>query len=105
MKNGPAFVDSAKWTIEPKQAQLQIDGSLPTSCHQLRLAYTGKPDAKRRIVIKAYSVADPKATCAQMLQPFSVKVPVQGLKKGAYTVVINEQPMGTLEVPAKAETR
>lgn len=98
LKYAPAFVDSAKLAIENKQALLLIEGSLPTSCHQLRLDLTGKADAKKRIAIKAYSVADPKATCAQMLQPFTVKVPLKA-KRGAYTVVVNEQHMGKVEIP------
>ncbi|MBS1832260.1 MAG: hypothetical protein JST65_06090 [Acidobacteria bacterium] len=98
LKHAPAFVDSAKLGKEGKQPVLLIEGSLPSSCHHLRLDLTGKPDSKKRIAVKAYSVADPKAMCGQMLQPFSVKVPVKA-KKGTYTVVINEQAMGTIEIP------
>lgn len=97
-KNAPAFVDSAKLGIENKKPHLLIEGSLPTSCHQLRLDLTGRPDANKRITIKAYSVADPKAMCAQMLKPFAVKLPLKA-KKGTYSVLVNEQDMGKVEIP------
>jgi len=55
---------------------LTLTGTLPTPCHELRLKLPSAPPVADKLDIEAWSVADPSKMCAQVLQPFSVQVPV-----------------------------
>jgi hypothetical protein len=56
---------------------LSITGTLPTPCHELRLRIPATVSTDGLIRIEAWSVTDPDRLCAQVLQPFSVQVPVR----------------------------
>lgn len=86
-----AFLDSSSLsTLEssPLQFMLTLKGSLPTPCHQLRVA-VGQPDASQKINIDVYSVTDPERMCAQVVQPFEVNVPLGSFLMGHYFLFVN----------------
>ena len=75
-----------------------VTGSLPTPCHELR-AYASPPDANMIVDVKIYSVADPDKVCTQVLSPYEgVAITLKDLPAGTYTVVVNSQPLGEIEV-------
>jgi hypothetical protein len=95
LRRGNAFVES----VTGGKGELKLSGNLPTSCHKLRLTLDKKLDSRKRLVLQAWSVSDPKMMCAQMLQPFTVSVPVdKKIKRGSYVVVVNGQESGRVEL-------
>ena len=82
----------------PPQYMLTLQGTLPTPCHQLRVE-VAPPDDQNTIQVSAYSVVDPNAICTQVLSPFQASVPLQGQPSGTYTVLVNGEEAGSIEVP------
>jgi hypothetical protein len=72
----------------PVQFAILLKGNLPTPCHELRAVYH-EPDVENKINLEVYSVADPNAVCAQMLQPFEQNVYLGSFPQGHYTVWVN----------------
>jgi hypothetical protein len=72
----------------PPQYTLHLSGSLPTPCHQLRVAVS-PPDARRQIEVKVYSLVAAEMMCVQVLKPFSASVPLNDLPAGKYSVWVN----------------
>jgi hypothetical protein len=66
---------------------IDIQGNLPTPCHQLRLQIPERASAGGILDIKAWSVFDPAQICVQMLQPFSATVELPYSEK--FTVLVN----------------
>jgi len=67
MTRGEVYLDDAELlTLEsyPLQFMLNIKGSLPTPCHQLRVAVS-PPDAENKVNMEVYSIADPDQICVQ----------------------------------------
>ncbi len=88
-----AFVEEASLlTLEsyPLQFSLHISGSLPTPCHNLRVAVS-PPNSENKVVVDAYSVADPDVICAQVLAPFDVTIPLGSFPAGKYTLWVNDK--------------
>jgi hypothetical protein len=101
LQRGEAFVDGVDILVMesfPPQYSLHIQGTLPTPCHQLRVEIA-PPDSQMNIQISVYSVVDPSAICTQVLAPFDVTAPLQSLSTGKYTVVVNGQEAGSIDVP------
>ena len=99
--SGPAFIESADVdTVESNSSQVQlvVIGNLPTPCHALRMVVSD-PDKENKIAINAYSVTDPETMCIQVLEPFSVIVPLKNLEAGKYTVVVNGEQVAEFELP------
>jgi hypothetical protein len=101
LQRGEAFVEGMDILVMesfPPQFALSLRGTLPTPCHQLRVEMA-PPDGDNRIQVSVYSVVDPNMICAQVLAPFEASVPIQGLPSGQYTVVVNGEQAGSIEVP------
>ena len=99
LQRGNAFIDSADiLTMEsyPLQFAVMLKGNLPTPCHELRVVYN-QPDAENKIGLEVYSVADPNAVCAQMLEPFEQNIPLGSFPGGHYTVWINDKQVGEFD--------
>jgi len=93
------YIESADLLIMesyPAQIVLNLGGSLPTPCNQLRLIIAA-PDANNNIAIEAYSVIDPGIACAQVLQPFEAGIPLGSFNSGHYTVFVNGRQVGTFD--------
>lgn len=92
------YIDSQDiLTLEsfPPQYQLQIKGSLPTPCHELRVVAEG-PNEDSEIRVQVYSVVDPDMVCTQVLEPFEASIPLGSYTRGSYTVLLNGQEVGTI---------
>lgn len=88
---GEVYLDSTELlTLEsfPLQFMLSLKGSLPTPCHQLRVAVS-PPDPENIIRVDVYSVTDPDTICIQILQTFEVNFPLGSYPTGHYTVWVN----------------
>jgi len=96
LRRGEVFIDSADiLTLEsfPPQFRLQVSGSLPTPCHQLR-AVVNEPDEQKQIQVEIYSLVDPNTVCMQVLEAFEASIPVgSNLEGGSYTVFVNGEPV------------
>lgn len=82
----------------PPQFQLALAGNLPSPCHELRVSLP-TPDDDNKIDVEVYSVADPARICTQVLKPFQASIPLTGLEAGKYTVLVNGEAVGEIEVP------
>jgi hypothetical protein len=99
LQRGNAYIDSADiLTMEsyPLQFAVMLKGNLPTPCNELRVVYN-PPDAEKKIRLEVYSVANPNAVCAQMLQPFEQNISLGSFPSGHYTIWIKDKQMGEFD--------
>ncbi len=81
---------------QPPQVSVMLMGSLPNPCHQLRVVVSG-PTAQNEINLDVYSVFDLNEACIEVIQPFSVAIPMGTLPSGHYTVLVNGQVLGSFD--------
>lgn len=96
---GAVYLDSADVLVMesyPVQIAVLLKGSLPTPCHELRVA-VNEPDEANRIRLEVYSVSDPNAVCAQMLKSFEQSVYLGSYPAGHYTIWIDERQIGEFD--------
>lgn len=101
LTRGEVFLESTQLLTQPTtppQYQLQVSGSLPTPCHQIR-AEVSAPDASGKIVVSLYSLVSPDQLCTQVLQPFTGSLSLGDLATGAYTVELNGVSVTQFDVP------
>jgi hypothetical protein len=101
LTRGEAFVNNHQILVLesfPPQFMLNLEGALPTPCHQLRVDVQ-PPDAQNRIQVSVYSLVDPTAVCIQVLSSFQANVRLDHLPAGKYTVLVNNVDVGQIEVP------
>jgi inhibitor of cysteine peptidase len=94
-----AYVDNIELRIMesyPVQIGLDIQGTLPTPCHQVRIEVI-PPDADNRIVVDVYSVVDPNMVCAQVLADFEASLTLGSFPSGHYSVWVNGKPAGEFD--------
>lgn len=99
MTRGAAYLDSATLLLAesyPPQITLQLVGSLPNPCHQLRVNIL-RPDAQNRIQIEVYSVAGTDLACIEVLQPFDAAIALGSFPAGKYTVFVNGEQIGEFD--------
>ncbi|MFO7944416.1 MAG: hypothetical protein R6U51_09000 [Anaerolineales bacterium] len=77
----------------PVQISLQVEGNLPTPCHQLRAKISEKGD-DQRVDIEIYSLTDPEQMCAQVLEPFEVNIPLGSFKDEGISFWVNGEKVG-----------
>jgi hypothetical protein len=82
----------------PVQPMLNLQGSLPTPCNKLQVE-VGKPDSDNRIQVQVFSQVDPNQICAQVLVSFTKSVPLGNLSSGKYTVWVNGEQSGNIDMP------
>ena len=86
-----AYLDSTELlSLEsyPLQFILNLKGSLPTPCNQLRIA-VNPPDAQNKVEVTVYSVVDPNKMCVQALAPFEVNFSLGSFPAGSYSLWVN----------------
>lgn len=91
LMRGEVYLDSTELlTLEsfPLQFMLTLKGSLPTPCHELRVAVS-PPDAENKILVDVYSISNPDQICAQVLESFEVNFPLGSFPAGIYTLWVN----------------
>jgi len=99
LQRGEAFVDSASLVFMesyPIQIMLELKGSLPTPCNQLRVV-VNPPNEQNQVHVEVYSVIDPTHMCAQVLEPFSANMNLGSYPTGSYTVWVNGQMRGAFD--------
>lgn len=99
LTRGEAYVDETNLlALEsyPLQFMLNLKGSLPTPCHQLRVAVSA-PDSENKILVDVYSVSSPDSICVQVLEPFEVNIPFGSFPTGHYTVWVNGKQVTELD--------
>src|SRR2546421_2114498 len=72
---------------------LSIGGTLPTPCHEIRVKMPPGPDTSSTAAIEVYSVFEGGKICAQMLQPFSIQIPLARRIANA-KITVNGKPTG-----------
>jgi hypothetical protein len=95
---GDVVIDSLAIRVSdsyPPQYQLEVKGTLPSSCHQLRTEVK-MPTVRSEIHVQIYSVYDPYMVCAQAAKPFETSIPLGGYVRGSYTVFVNEKEVGEI---------
>ncbi len=99
LQRGEVFLDSAEilaMESYPVQFAVVLKGNLSTPCHQLRVFYH-EPDAQKGIKLEVYSLSDPNAVCAQMLEPFEQNVYLGRFPSGHFTVWVNEEQVAEFD--------
>ena len=99
LTRGNVFIQEIDLVIResfPPQIALNLNGELPTPCHQLRVQI-GEPDAENRINVEVYSVVDPDVVCIQVLEPFDANVNLGTFPSGHYSVWVNEELAGEFD--------
>ena len=76
------------------EVELTVGGYISTPCAGLEPTAISREDNVFHVLI-AETPPDPLALCAQVLQPFSLIVPLDanGLEPGEYLVLVNNEPM------------
>ena len=96
---GNVFIDHSDLLIMesyPIQVALELQGSLPTPCNQLRVI-AKPPDEQNQIKIDVYSVTDPAKSCVQALEPFEVNIALGSFPAGHYSVRVNGEIVGEFD--------
>ena len=75
---------------------LDINGMLPTSCHELRIVSL-PPDEESRIEVNVYSVLSVDSVCTQVLEPYEATISLGVYTDGKYNVWINGEKAGDIQ--------
>ena len=88
---GPAFVEDVQFVFlesYPVQVRATIVGNLPTPCHEAVAEVTDSDGTT--VTVDVYSLVDPQAVCAEVLDPFEVTVEVGSFETGEYVLIIGD---------------
>jgi hypothetical protein len=97
---GEATVADATMNIfigPPAEYSVDVSGTLPSECSQLKVD-VGRPDGNGNIKIKVSSLLDPGKICDPAEVPFNANFILDKLKKGNYSVTVNDIEAGTFQV-------
>lgn len=84
---------SERTDLTPTRVQLNLLGSLPSVCNELRIEIN-PPDARYQIFIEVYSLMNPDINCDNVFQRFEADVLLGVYSPGRYTVWINNGLIG-----------
>lgn len=96
LSRGKVFIEGTQLQILesfPVQIMLEVSGTLPTPCHQLRMMMN-PPDEKNKIELELYSLVDPDMMCVQMLQFFEERINLGSFPSGDYEIFLNGDKVG-----------
>lgn len=102
---GSVYIDAAtlEQNAETGGYAVYLSGNLPTPCHKLR-SNVQPPDKNGQINVNVFSVSDPDSMCIQVLEPFTLTVPLEipgldasALEGGEYTVLLNGEEIGKIQ--------
>ncbi len=84
-------IDIQMSNTSPVQVQVQVEGQLPTPCHQIDQIEIGYQENTFNIFITTAVESPEDLACPTMLVPFntSIELDVIGLQAGVYTVNVN----------------
>jgi len=80
----------------PVQINLELQGYLPTPCHNMRVSIL-PPDQENRIDIEVYTVVDPAVMCIQVIKEFETVVSLGSFPTGHYSVYVNGELTGEFD--------
>jgi len=98
MKRAEVEIDSLAILVSdsfPPQYQLEVKGSLPTPCHDLRTVVE-MATFQSEIPVQVFSVFDPYTVCAQVMKPIEAAIPLGGYVRGSYRVIVNGKEVGEI---------
>ena len=78
----------------PIQVSLQVEGEKPTPCHEI---FWTAEDNGETIEITMISQVNSDQSCAQVIEPFMISVPLGSWADEAREVVLNGEPVGSFE--------
>ncbi len=86
---------SERLELTPIRANLNLLGSMPSSCNQLR-ANIEPPNEFFQIFVEVYSVVDPSLKCENVFQQFSGDILLGVYTPGRYTIWVNDELVGDM---------
>ncbi|MCI0544236.1 MAG: hypothetical protein L0Z49_07280 [Actinobacteria bacterium] len=95
--DGPVFIGSATLRVMesfPVQVVLDVVGEKPTPCHEV--FWTVEHDGEV-IVVEMISQIPPDQVCAQVIDPFTVAVPLGSWQDETREVRLNGETVGSFE--------
>lgn len=84
---------SERSDLNPIRTELNILGSMPSVCNELRIKID-PPDGDYRIFMEIYSLVDPKSNCENVFQQFKATILLGLYSQGQYTVWVNDTYIG-----------
>jgi len=99
LTRGAVMIDAARILVLEKNSpdfRLELRGSLPTPCHQLR-AIVRENSAERTVSVETYSLVDPNVVCIQVLEAFSTVIHLPTPPQGRTDrVLLNGRAIGQI---------
>lgn len=95
---GEVFIEETAVSIAesfPMQLFLQVNGQLPTPCHELVWEVEESPG---RFDVTIESRIDPTVTCIAVLEPFEENIKLGDTEGGLFEIYINGELVETLDV-------
>ena len=86
---------SERMDLTPIRVSLNILGSMPSSCNQLRVNIE-PPNESFQIFVEVYSVVDPSLKCENVFQQFEGNILLGVYTPGRYTIWINDELVGDM---------
>ena len=83
--------------LTPARAELNLFGSLPSVCNELRVKIT-PPNSAREIFVQVYSLINTKLKCDDVFQQFEADIVLALYSAGTYTVWVNQGRIGDFVV-------
>lgn len=101
MRRGEVFIEGVS-LLPPSenngQARMLVQGVLPTPCHVFK-AEVAPVNENGEIQIEAYSLVSAEGACVDVVQDFTTEIPLGALAAGNYSIWVNGEKVGALEVP------
>jgi len=79
--------------LTPARVELNLLGSLPSVCNELRVKVT-PPDRGYQIFVEVYSLINAKLNCEDVFQQFEAGILLGLYSPGTYTVWVNQGMIG-----------
>ena len=81
----------------PVQLQMEVVGTLPSSCHTLDYAVI-LPDADGVIEVQAQAILETDSDCSQQAQSFRKGIGLGSYTEGNFQVLLNGEPVGEIQL-------
>lgn len=79
--------------LDPLRIELNILGSMPSVCSELRIQVS-PPDDELNLKVNVYSLSDPKQNCDNVFQQFKANIMLGQYSPGQYSVWVNDLFVG-----------
>jgi len=86
---------SERTDLTPVRAELFISGSVPSSCHELRIKIN-PPTASFQIFIEIYSIVNPNLKCEDVFQQIETSILLGVYSAGQYSIWVNDELVGDI---------